>query len=30
MDKSTLQDNEHVYDVLTFVEKFDGTEKKEF
>ena len=30
MDKSTLHGNEHVYDVCTFVEKFDGTEKKEF
>lgn len=28
MDKSTLRDNEHVYDVHTLVEKFDGKEKK--
>ena len=28
MNKSTLQDNEHVYDVRTLVEKFNEKEKK--
>ena len=28
MDKSTLQGNEHVYDVNTLVKKFEGKEKK--